>query len=232
MLGTDAGRAVGRRPRTRDVRETPAVGYSLCVPSLFRRKSSTLVEETVTSVTSDESVTPARTRGYTPSKKELGVTTPKRPTVGRRPVTDTKPLSKQEARERRRALRAEAAAEFRREGGPRDRGPERLLARNVVDSRRTVGTWFFGGALVVLIGSGPTMPPVVRLASNLLWGALALGVVVDSVFISRRIRKLVRERFPKSTERLGSLYLYAIMRSITFRRMRAPRPRVNLGDKI
>ncbi|MFC3500538.1 DUF3043 domain-containing protein [Micromonospora krabiensis] len=201
------------------------------MPSLFRRKSNDLVDEAVTSVTPDESSDSARPRGYTPAK---GRETPKRPTAGRRPGggAPSKPLSKEEARVRRRELRAEAAAEFRREGGPRDRGPERLLARNVVDSRRTIGTWFFGGALIVLIGSNAAMPPEVRLISNLLWGALALGVVVDSILISRKIGKLVRERFPNSDQRMGSLYLYAIMRSITFRRMRAPAPRVNLGDPV
>lgn len=202
------------------------------MPSLFRRKSTNLVEDAATEQAPVEQPAPARPKGYTPSKKELGVPTPKRPSAARRPVTDTKPLTKQEARERRRALRAKAAEEFRREGGPRDRGPEKALARDVVDSRRTVGTWFFGGALVVLIGSSAAMPPVVRLASNLLWVALAIGVVIDSVLISRRIRKLVRQRFPKTEERMSSLYLYAIMRSITFRRLRAPIPRVNLGDQI
>ncbi|MEU2614157.1 DUF3043 domain-containing protein [Micromonospora sp. NPDC007271] len=202
------------------------------MPSLFRRKPADLVEESVTTVTTDEASVATRPRGYTPSKKELGVATPKRPGAGRRPGAPTKPLTKEEAREQRRAARAEAAAEFRREGGPRDRGPERLLARSVVDSRRTVGTWFFGGALIVLLGSNQAMPPIVRLISNLLWGALALGVVIDSVLISRKIKKLVRERHPKSTERLGSLYFYAIMRSITFRRMRAPQPQVTIGDKI
>ncbi|MEV0003735.1 DUF3043 domain-containing protein [Micromonospora sp. NPDC050980] len=202
------------------------------MPSLFRRKSADLVEDSVTPVTSDEEPTAARPRGYTPSKKELGVTTPKRPAAGRRPTAPARPLTKEEAREQRRAARAESAAEFRREGGPRDRGPERLLARNVVDSRRTIGTWFFGGALIVLVGSNQAMPPIVRLLANLLWGALALGVLIDSVLISRKIKKLVRERFPKSTERLGSLYFYAIMRSITFRRMRAPAPRVAIGEKV
>ncbi|MFC0030561.1 DUF3043 domain-containing protein [Micromonospora chaiyaphumensis] len=199
------------------------------MPSLFRRKPTDLVEDSVTSVTTDEAPTAAQPRGYTPAK---GRETPKRPAAGRRPAGPAKPLTKEEAREQRRAARAESAAEFRREGGPRDRGPERLLARNVVDSRRTVGTWFFGGALIVLLGSNQAMPPIVRLLSNLLWGALALGVVIDSVLIARKIKKLVRERFPKSTERLGSLYFYAIMRSITFRKMRAPAPRVNIGDKI
>ncbi|MFG3579155.1 DUF3043 domain-containing protein [Micromonospora chersina] len=199
------------------------------MPSLFRRKPTDLVEESVTPVTTDEAPAAAQSRGYTPAK---GRETPKRPTAGRRPAGPAKPLTKEEAREQRRAARAESAAEFRREGGPRDRGPERLLARNVVDSRRTVGTWFFGGALIVLVGSNQAMPPIVRLLSNVLWGALALGVVIDSVLISRKIKKLVRERYPKSTERLGSLYFYAIMRSITFRKMRAPAPRVNIGDKI
>ncbi|MBM0279254.1 DUF3043 domain-containing protein [Micromonospora tarensis] len=197
------------------------------MPSLFRRKSTDLVDEAVTSVTPEE--TAERPRAYTPTK---GRETPKRPTVGRRPAGPSRPLTKEEERERRRQLRTEAAAEFRREGGPRDRGPERLLARNVVDSRRTVGTWFFGGALIVLIGSNAAMPPLVRLISNLLWGALALGVVVDSVLICRKIGKLVRERFPKTDQRMGSLYLYAVMRSITFRRMRAPAPQVKLGDKV
>ncbi|TYB37048.1 DUF3043 domain-containing protein [Micromonospora sp. AP08] len=199
------------------------------MPSLFRRKPTDLVEESVTSVTTDEAPAAAQPRGYTPAK---GRETPKRPAAGRRPAGPAKPLTKEEAREQRRVARAESAAEFRREGGPRDRGPERLLARNVVDSRRTVGTWFFGGALIVLVGSNQAMPPIVRLLSNVLWGALALGVVIDSVLISRKIKKLVRERYPKSTERLGSLYFYAIMRSITFRKMRAPAPRVNIGDKI
>ncbi|WFE29539.1 DUF3043 domain-containing protein [Solwaraspora sp. WMMD791] len=204
------------------------------MPSLFRRKSADVVEadRPEDDLPAPEESGSDRPRGYTPSKKELGVVTPKRPAAGRRPAGDAKPLTKQEAREQRRARRAAISEEFRREGGPRDRAPERGLARDVVDSRRTVGTWFFGGALLVLIGSGPTMPPAVQLGSNLLWVTLALAVVVDSVLISRRIRKLVRQRFPKSTERMGGLYFYAIMRAMTFRRMRTPVPRVQLGDKI
>ncbi|HEX2773870.1 MAG TPA: DUF3043 domain-containing protein [Micromonosporaceae bacterium] len=202
------------------------------MPSLFRRKPADLVDEAATSVATTEEPEPVRTRSYTPSKRELGQTTPRRPGAQRRPAAASKPLTKEEAREQRRKRRAETAAEFRREGGPRDRGPEKALARDVVDSRRTVGTWFFVGALVVLFGSQPTMPPVVRLASNLLWALLAIGVVVDSILISRKIKKLVRARFPKTDQKMGSLYLYATMRAMTFRRMRAPAPRVKIGDPI
>jgi hypothetical protein len=115
---------------------------------------------------------------------------------------------------------------------PRDKGPERALVRDIVDRRRTVGTWFFGGALVVIIGSSAAMPPVIRLAANLLWVALAVALVADAFLIARKVKKMVRERYPKTGQRMGSLYIYAIMRSITFRRMRVPKPRVALGDRI
>ncbi|GLI03078.1 hypothetical protein Pa4123_83560 [Phytohabitans aurantiacus] len=211
---------------------------TLCnVPSLFRRKSADVVDEV--EETPDEVDEAARPRGYTPSKKDLGVTTPKRATNRRRAV-EAAPANRREAykrsRERQRAERAEAMAGMRAGDEKyllaRDRGPERSLVRDIVDSRRTVGTWFFGGALVVLIGSSAAMPDPVRLISNLLWGALALGVVVDSILISRKVGKLIRARFPKTTQRMGSLYLYAIMRSITFRRMRMPKPKVTIGTAV
>jgi hypothetical protein len=138
-------------------------------------------------------------------------------------------------RARQRVERAEASAGMRagdeRYLLARDRGPERALVRNIVDSRRTVGTWFFLGAIIVLFGSSTKMPVQVQLFANLLWAVLAIAVVVDSFLISRRIKKLVAERFPKSTTRKGSLYIYGIMRGLTFRRMRVPKPAVDLGTK-
>ena len=179
-----------------------------------------------------------RPKGYTPSKKELGQVTPKRSTTGRR-FTEAAPTNRREQvkqmRERQRRERAEATAGMRagdeRYLLARDRGPERLLARNIVDSRRTVGTWFFGGALIVLVGSSVRIP-VVQLASNILWLMLAIGVVVDSVLIARRVKKMVKQRFPDTSQRMGSLQLYAIMRGITFRRMRVPKPMVEIGQQL
>jgi hypothetical protein len=211
------------------------------VPSLFRRRTTDLVEDVATKVSdSPQAGDVARPRNYTPSKKELGVVTPKRGSAQRRTAAEPAPANRREAykrsRERQRAERAEAAAGMRagdeRYLLARDRGPERALVRDVVDARRTVGTWFFAGALIVLIGSSGGMPPIVRMVSNLLWAFLALAMIVDSVLIARRVRKLVGTRFPKSTQRMGSLYLYAVMRSITFRKMRVPKPRVKAGDKI
>jgi hypothetical protein len=196
------------------------------VQSLFRRKSTDVVAETPEAPETSES---GRPRSYTPAK---GRETPKRPSATRQPAGTGKALTKEEARERKRQLRQEAAAEYRREGGPRDRGPERQLARNVVDSRRTAGTYFFGGALIVLIGSNGAMPDLVRTVATSLWGVLLLAVVVDAVLIARKIKRLVNERYPKTEQKMGSLYMYAIMRSLTFRRMRVPKPAVKFGEKL
>jgi hypothetical protein len=207
------------------------------VPSLFRRKSTDLVADATDSVNTEPEVS-SRPKSYTPSKKELGVATPKRQASQRR--VDPAPTNRREAlkqtKDRQRAERAEAAAGMRagdeRYLLSRDRGPERALVRNIVDSRRTVGTWFFLGAIIVLLGSSAKAPAVIQLGANLLWAILAIGVIVDSVLIYRKIKKLVGERFPKTTVRPGSLYMYGIMRGLTFRRMRVPKPKIELGTKI
>jgi hypothetical protein len=220
------------------VSRVAALGYPSDVPSLFRRKPADAAESVTTAEpVQDEAA--RRPKAYTPSKKELGVVTPKRQTSGRRvgePAPENRRAAAKQMRERQRAERAEAAAGMRagdeRYLLARDRGPERALVRNIVDSRRTVGTWFFAGALIVLIGSSTRMPVQVQLFANLLWALLAFGVVLDSLLIARKVRKLVKERLPKSTVRMGSLYLYGIMRGLTFRRMRVPKPKVQLGTKI
>jgi hypothetical protein len=42
----------------------------------------------------------------------------------------------------------------------------------------------------------------------------------------------VRERFPKTQQKMSGLYVYAIMRALSYRRMRIPKPRVKIGDKV
>lgn len=208
-----------------------------------------MVEETVAEAAQDpveeelaESQLP---RGYTPSKKELGLATPKRPSAHvRRPGTTPAPRSRKdmtkeerrEVKEERRARRREITEGMRRGDerflSGRDRGPEKALARDVVDSRRTAGTWFFAGALVVLLGSSAAMPAQVRLFANLLWALLAVAVILDGWLLCRRTKRLVRERFPDSDVRMRSLYFYVVMRSITFRKLRIPLPRLKFGDPV
>jgi Protein of unknown function (DUF3043) len=217
------------------VNDTAPLGYSPSVSSLFRRKSADVATpEPVEEVTEAA----PRPKGYTPSKKELGLATPKRQSTGRKinaPAPENRREAMRQMRERQRLERTEAT-EGMRNGDERyllarDRGPERALVRNLIDARRTVGTWFFGGALIVLIGSTVQIREI-QLASNLLWALLAVAVIVDSVLIARKVKKVVRERFPKTDQKIGSLQFYGVMRGLTFRRMRVPKPQVELGAKI
>jgi hypothetical protein len=211
------------------------------VPSLFKRRSAEADEPAAETVVEETSA--RRKRSYTPSKRELGKTTPKRRDPARRrppEKTPTDPKARKEASRRARdkarqdrvERRAAMMAGDERYLMPRDKGPERALVRDIVDRRLTIGTWFFGGALLVLIGSSRSMPPTVQQASNLLWALLAVGTVLDSWLLAREIRRKVRARYPKSTERMRSLYIYGAMRGVQFRRLRIPKPRVKLGARI
>jgi Protein of unknown function (DUF3043) len=201
---------------------------------LFRRKPSELVTEQVDEV-EPEPAPASRPKGYTPKKGEA---TPKRPVANRRLAAPT-PTNTKEARALARQKRTQDSAE-RREGmargddrylTARDRGPVRRYVRDIVDARRNVGSIFFFGTVTVLVLS---LVPVyaVQLGSNLLFVAMLLTIIVDSLFLARLIKKQVSAAFPNSGERWGSLYLYAIMRALAFRRMRIPKPQVNVGDKV
>lgn len=209
------------------------------MPSLFRRKSADLVDDVAEEPTAPEETESNRPKAYTPSKKELGLATPKRGGAARRQAAGPPPANRREAykrsRERQRSERAENMEGMRRGDEkyllPRDRGPERALVRDIVDSRRTIGTFFMGGALIVLVGSFTTAPAIVQFV-YLLWVAMLLALVVDSILICRKVKKLVYERYPKTELRPRTLYWYAVTRSISFRRMRVPKPRVKIGDAI
>jgi hypothetical protein len=208
--------------------------------SLFRRKSADRVADELSAVddASVATVAGSRTKGYTPSKKELGVSTPKRKAGGR--VVEPPPANRREAMKRMRAKQRESRAEAR--AGmmagkeefllARDKGADRALVRDIVDARRNIASYFLPGALIVVIGGSTAMPPQVRLGANILWFMLALAVVVDSFLLTRRIKTLVQQRLPKNTTPPRKLYFYAIMRSISFRRMRMPAPRVKQGAQL
>jgi hypothetical protein len=106
----------------------------------------------------------------------------------------------------------------------RDRGPERKLVRDVVDSRRNVGSFFLAIAGVALIGTIVPNLLVRSYASFLLFGFFLL-LIVDSVVLSRKIRKKIAERFPDQKNARGVVW-YGISRSTMIRRWRFPKPDV------
>ncbi|MET7402182.1 DUF3043 domain-containing protein [Dactylosporangium sp. NPDC005572] len=207
------------------------------MPSLFRRKSEDSDSSVAVSTPDPEA---EATKGHTPSKRDLGKQTPKRTIAGRR-VAEPPAANRREAakrmREKMRAERVEARTGMangeERYLLPRDKGPVRRLVRDIVDSRRTIGTWFFGTTfLVMIVGFNRNLNPSIYFAANALFGLMFLATAVDSVFISRTVKKMVKQRFPDSTEKLGRLYFYAIMRAISFRFIRNPKPQVKVGAAI
>nr|WP_205864009.1 DUF3043 domain-containing protein [Planosporangium mesophilum] len=198
-----------------------------------------VAEFTSADAASAESGAASHRKGYTPSKKELGKATPKRPRAG--VVREAPPADRKQAARRAREKQREARAEQRagmlagdeRYLMPRDRGPERALVRDIVDSRHTAGTWFFSFAFILLlISSLKFLPPTVTLAANLVWLLVGFAVIVDVLLICRKINRLVRERFPKTQQKMAGLYMYAAMRSLSYRRFRIPKPRVKIGEKV
>src|SRR5258706_2897615 len=132
----------------------------LAVQSPFRRKSTDLVDDAAASVAASHAdsgaskVAGARARGYTPSKRDLGAATPKRKQSGR--VVEPPPANRREALKRMRQQQRETRAEKRagmlagdeRHLPPRDKGPERALVPDIVDSQRNAATCFLPAALI------------------------------------------------------------------------------------
>lgn len=195
----------------------------------------------------------ARPGGTTPPK---GRPTPKRDQAARKrgPVAPA-PMTAAEARRRRKEMRNKMSREERREEKaarreqmnerrdrmmageeayllPRDKGPVRRYVRDVVDARRNVLGLFMPSALgLIFVMLAVPSVQVQRLISPLML-VLVLIMVIDGFILGRRVNKLVDEKFPDNTEGGWKLGFYAASRASQLRRMRAPRPQVNRGEKV
>ena len=111
----------------------------------------------------------------------------------------------------------------------RDRGPERRFVRNYVDARRSIGEYFLPIIFVVLIL--PLIPKAsVQFGAIAVMYGVLLFAVIDGIFLSRKVRKLISAKFPQSpTKGLG---MYAWLRSTQMRRLRSPHPQSKVGDKV
>jgi hypothetical protein len=183
-----------------------------------------------------------------------GRPTPKRTSRKRGPVAPA-PMTSAEARKRRKEMRQNLTREERkadkiarradmaerrekRMAGeeayllPRDRGPVRRFARDVVDARRNVLGLFMPAALgLIFVMLAVPSVQVQRLLSPAML-VLVLIMVIDGFIVGRKVNRLVDQKFPDNTESGWRLGFYAASRASQLRRMRAPRPLVNRGDKV
>ncbi len=105
----------------------------------------------------------------------------------------------------------------------------RALARDVVDSRRGIGEYYMFMVfvlIVLLVLPGQST----KIIADAVVVALLLLIIAEGWFVGSKVKRLAAERFPgQSTQ---GVMMYTIMRGISMRRMRVPKPRVNRGDKV
>lgn len=195
------------------------------LPIMFGRRSSTEPQTEITTSPDDPRAPKGRP---TPSRKEAqaarrqGLRAPKGSKEGRKA-----------ARERERAERARARqgmiAGDERYMPARDRGPVRRFTRDFVDSRFTIAEFFIFIAIAVLILGFVPNPQVQSIVSLGFFILIAL-IVVDSAILLVTLSMRLKRDFPDKAERKGVL-MYAFLRSLQFRRLRLPPPRVRRGGK-
>jgi len=111
----------------------------------------------------------------------------------------------------------------------KDQGQVRALARDYVDSRRSISEYYMFGVLVLVV---LLFLPALRKSAVIDYAVLLIlaVIVIESIFVSGRVIKLAQQRFPGESTR--GLRMYVAVRNTQFRRLRMPTPRVKPGAKV
>lgn len=167
-----------------------------------------------------------------------GRPTPKRKdAVAARKVSSLAPASTKEEKKRakdssRAARIASRAAYLRGDESAlplRDKGPVKRYVRNYVDSRKSIGEYFLPIIFVVLF---LTLIPsaIFQIGSIAIMYSVLLISVIDGIFLSRKIKRLVAEKFPDAA--VKGIGMYGWLRSTQMRRMRTPKPQIKVGESF
>jgi hypothetical protein len=112
----------------------------------------------------------------------------------------------------------------------RDKGPQKRLARDLVDSRFTVGELVMPALFVVILVSAVDDFTVQLVALVSMW-VLFLAIAIDATLIARKVNKALIAKFGAAKVDRGVRW-YAASRSIQMRALRIPKPQVKRGTKI
>ena len=166
----------------------------------------------------------------TPSRKQQQAAR-KQPLVGAK-----SPEALREARAKEAAARKEARAGAMRGEErylpARDKGPQRRMARDIVDARFNFGELVFPVLFVVVVlqqvfNSNPLILTVSVLA---LWSLMA-AIAIDGYLLARRVNKRLAEKFGAGNVERG-LGRYVFVRSTQPRMLRIPKPQIKRGEKV
>jgi hypothetical protein len=214
----------------------------------FLRRNTTESTEADAELDGDGAESGTEVKGHTPAK---GRPTPKRREAEnrRRGPVPPPPRTTREAMRRARGNKEErkelaakrrevrAAQRERMMAGEdkylpaRDRGPVKAYVRDLVDSRRHLLGLFMPLAIIVFVA---LLAPNRALQSyaTLICLVLLLAMILEGVLNGRRFARLSREKYPKEVVRPVSIGWYAFIRASQIRKLRIPKPRVKVGDKI
>lgn len=193
--------------------------------SLLKRRIETPEPDEVVTETADD--TPKAGKGRpTPKRSDARAARAKGATAAKAP-TDRK-QAREERRKQSRDYRAAMASGDVSKLPPRERAPERVLARDFVDSRINIGPFFLLVAAVYFVG-GLVPNSYVRTAATVLMLMGILAVVVDSLVLSLQVSRRVAAKYPESRVKVRA---YATQRALLPRRWRMPKPRLDRnGDR-
>jgi hypothetical protein len=202
---------------------------------VFRRRQPTTADSPVEDGAAAPDADEAANRTGTTAGK--GRPTPKRSESERRRRPYTAPGDRKEAnrqyRDRQRQERTRRQQGMQRGEQwalpPRDRGPVKALARDYVDSRRRLSEFYMYGLLVLLVMLFVRSALVQSIVPLLVLIAVMI-MLVEGIFIGRRVRALAEERLPGESTR--GVRLYAAMRALQIRRLRMPKPRIKPGESF
>jgi ABC-type bacteriocin/lantibiotic exporter with double-glycine peptidase domain len=150
--------------------------------------------------------------------EKKGKPTPKRKvSEAKLKVSSLSPAASKEAKralkEQARIRRLEARAAYMRGEESalpyRDKGPARRFVRNYIDERRSFAEYFL--VLIVFILFLTLIPiPTVQLAAVAIMYSAMVVITIDGIVLSRRLKKLVSEKYPDEPTNLLNLEDYVL----------------------
>ena len=107
--------------------------------------------------------------------------------------------------------------------------PEKILMRDYVDARFSLGELLLPSLVVILALSflSPIWPQITLISTAAMYLFILL-VILDLTIMWRGFKKVLAERLPNAPTR--GLMMYGMNRSIQIRRFRLPAPRIKRGE--
>jgi hypothetical protein len=157
----------------------------------------------------------------TPTRKEREAQN-RKPLVGDR-TKEGRAKANAAAREARMKAQAGMRAGDERYLPLRDRGPQKKLAREMVDGRFTIGEGLLPALLVLVVIASIKDPILQTIVTLVLWLAMVV-VIIDGYLLSRKVQREIKKRLGENTVIERGMTFYVVMRCIQIRGMRIPKP--------